>query len=70
MGYNAILINDATSGFTDSNYKAMLDILPLYSKVISSDQFILEAPYGGTERSMATPPANSFTGRVSWLRLS
>jgi nicotinamidase-related amidase len=70
MGYNAVLINDATSGFTDSNYKAMLDILPLYSKVISSDQFTLEAPYGGTERSMATPPANSFTGRVSWLRLS
>jgi len=27
MGYNAILIKDATSGFTDSNYSAMLDIL-------------------------------------------
>ena len=30
MGYNATLIKDATSGFTDSNYNAMLDILPLY----------------------------------------
>ncbi len=68
MGYNAILIKDATSGFTDSNYTAMLDILPLYSKLISSDQFALEAPYGGGERSMATTPGNSFTGRVSWLR--
>ena len=26
MGYNAVLIKDATSGFTDSNYSAMLDI--------------------------------------------
>ena len=32
MGYNAILIKDATSGFTDSNYNAMLDILPLIRK--------------------------------------
>jgi nicotinamidase-related amidase len=47
MGYNAILIKDATSGFTDANYDAMLDILPLYAKLISSAQFTLEAPYGG-----------------------
>ena len=36
MGYNAILIKDATSGFTDSNYSAMLDILPLYAKLIAA----------------------------------
>jgi nicotinamidase-related amidase len=71
MGYNAILINDATSGFTDSNYAAMLAILPLYAKVISSDQLMLEAPYGGRDRSLATlQSGNSFTGRVSWLRSS
>jgi nicotinamidase-related amidase len=71
MGYNAILIKDAASGFTDSNYAAMLDILPLYAKVISSDQLTLEAPYGGRDRSLATlQSGNSFTGRVSWLRSS
>ena len=71
MGYNAILIKDATSGFTDSNYAAMLAILPLYAKVISSDQLTLEAPYGGRDRSLATlQSGNSFTGRVSWLRSS
>ena len=68
MGYNAILIKDATSGFTDGNYAAMLDILPLYSKVITSDQFALEAPYGSVERSMTTSPKDSFTGRLAWLR--
>jgi len=69
MGYNAILISDATSGFTDSNYKAMLDILPLYSKVITSDQFALEAPYGGYSRSEPAPQSkDSFSGRMAWLR--
>jgi biuret amidohydrolase len=69
MGYNAVLIKDATSGFTDSNYSAMLDILPLYAKLISSAEFTLEAPYGGTARSDATRDArNSFSGRVAWLR--
>lgn len=69
VGYNAILIKDATSGFTDGNYNAMLDILPLYAKLISSAEFTLEAPYGGTARSEATRDArNSFLGRVAWLR--
>jgi nicotinamidase-related amidase len=69
MGYNATLIKDATSGFTDSNYNAMLDILPLYAKLISAAQFTLEAPYGDTTRSTAAADArNSFTGRVAWLR--
>ena len=69
IGYNAILIKDATSGFTDGNYSAMLDILPLYAKLISSAEFTLEAPYGGTARSDAAPDArNSFSGRVAWLR--
>ncbi|MEJ2435692.1 MAG: cysteine hydrolase, partial [Pseudolabrys sp.] len=40
MGYNATIIKDAMSGFTDSNYNAMLDILPLYCKVITADDFI------------------------------
>src|SRR6478735_1755781 len=65
MGYNAILIKDATSGFTDGNYSAILDILPLYAKLISSAEFTLEAPYGGTARSEATRGSpNSFSGRV------
>jgi len=69
MGYNAILIKDATSGFTDSNYRAMLDILPLYAKVITADEFSLHAPRSLTARSEAiTQPLNSFSGRVAWLR--
>jgi len=69
MGYNAILIKDATSGFTDSNYTAMLDILPLYAKLITAAEFILEAPYAGAARSDALSDArNSFSGRVAWLR--
>ena len=69
MGYNAILIKDATSGFTDSNYSAMLDILPLYARLITAAEFMLDAPYGGTARSETAPDArNSFSGRVAWLR--
>jgi len=69
IGYNAILIKNATSGFTDSNYKAMLDILPLYAKIITADEFTLAAPYGATARSGATQPSrDSFSGRVAWLR--
>jgi len=71
MGYNAILIKDTTSGFTDSNYQAMLDILPLYSKIITADKFTLEAPYGAITRSQATQHSkDSFTGRIAWLRSS
>lgn len=40
MGYNAAIIKDAMSGFTDSNYNAMLDILPLYCKIITADEFV------------------------------
>jgi len=69
MGYNAILIKDATSGFTDSNYNAMLDILPLYSKVITANEFTLEAPYGGSPRgTQASPFQDSFSGRMAWVR--
>ncbi len=69
MGYNATLIKDATSGFTDNNYRAMLDILPLYSKVITADQFAVEAPHGAMGRSAAVQQQrDSFTGRVAWLR--
>ena len=60
---------DATSGFTDSNYSAMLDILSLYAKLISSAEFTLEAPYGGTARSDVTRGSpNSFSGRIARLR--
>ena len=66
MGYNAILIKDATSGFTDSNYAAMLDILPLYCKLITAAEFTLEAPYASTARSATLPVSgNSFTERVA-----
>jgi nicotinamidase-related amidase len=46
MGYNATAIKDAMSGFTDSNYKAMMDILPLYSKLITTEEFV--KALGGT----------------------
>src|SRR5262249_22735204 len=69
MGYNAILIKDATSGVPDSNYRAMLDILPLYAKLITSAEFMLEAPYGGTARNERAPDArNLFSGRLAFLR--
>jgi nicotinamidase-related amidase len=69
MGYNAILIKDATSGFTDGNYNAMLDILPLYAKVITSNEFTLEAPYGESARSATfSTSRDSFSGRMAWLR--
>jgi nicotinamidase-related amidase len=69
MGYNAILIKDATSGFTDSNYNAMLDILPLYSKVITANEFALEAPYGGSPRTTAfSHSPGSFSERLARIR--
>ena len=40
MGYNATVMKDATSGFTDSNYNAMMDILPLYATLITSAEFV------------------------------
>jgi biuret amidohydrolase len=40
MGYTATLLKDCTSGFTDQNYEAMLNILPLYGELITSDEFI------------------------------
>ncbi len=39
IGYNATAIKDAMSGFTDSNYNAMMDILPLYAKLITAAEF-------------------------------
>ena len=40
MGYTATLLKDCTSGFTDQNYDAMLNILPLYGELITSEEFI------------------------------
>lgn len=51
IGFNATIIKDAMSGFTDNNYNAMLDILPLYSKVITADEFVTTV--GGSVRSAA-----------------
>ena len=66
MGYNATLIKDATSGFTDGNYNAMLDILPLYAKVITASEFTLEAPFGGSARTTTfSPSAESFSERIA-----
>ena len=41
MGYEAVLLADCTSGFTDQNYDAMMNILPLYGELITSQQFIM-----------------------------
>ena len=41
MGYEAVLLTDCTSGFTDQNYDAMMNILPLYGELITSQQFIM-----------------------------
>lgn len=40
-GYEATLLTDCTSGFTDQNYDAMMNILPLYGELISSQQFLM-----------------------------
>ena len=40
MGYTATLLKDCTSGFTDQNYDAMLEILPLYAELITADDFV------------------------------
>jgi nicotinamidase-related amidase len=41
MGYEATLLTDCTSGFTDVNYQAMINILPLYGELITSRDFIM-----------------------------
>ena len=40
MGYTATVLKDCTSGFTDQNYDAMLEILPLYGELITADEFV------------------------------
>lgn len=40
MGYSATLLTDCTAGFQDQNYDAMLNILPLYGKLITSKEFV------------------------------
>ena len=40
MGYTATVLKDCTSGFTDQNYDAMLEILPLYGGLITADEFV------------------------------
>ena len=40
MGYTATILKDCTSGFTDPNYDAMLNILPLYARLITADEFV------------------------------
>ncbi len=40
MGYTATVLKDCTSGFTDQNYDAMLDILPLYAGLTTADEFV------------------------------
>ena len=40
MGYSAAILKDCTSGFTDQNYDAMVEILPLYADLISASDFV------------------------------
>ena len=40
MGYTASVLKDCTSGFTDQNYDAMLEILPLYATLMTADDFV------------------------------
>ena len=40
MGYTATILKDCTSGFTDPNYDATLNILPLYARLITADEFV------------------------------
>ncbi len=40
MGYSATILKDCTSGFTDQNYDAMVEIMPLYADLITADEFV------------------------------
>jgi nicotinamidase-related amidase len=40
MGYSATVLKDCTSGFTDQNYDAMVEIMPLYADLITADEFV------------------------------
>jgi len=40
MGYSVTVLEDCTSGFTDQNYEAMLEILPLYGDMRTADEFV------------------------------
>jgi nicotinamidase-related amidase len=40
MGYSVTVLEDCTSGFTDQNYDAMLEILPLYGEMMTADEFV------------------------------
>ena len=40
MGYSATVLKDCTSGFTDQNYDATVEILPLYADLITADDFV------------------------------
>ncbi len=40
MGYSAAILKDCTSGFTDQNYDAMVEIMPLYADVITASDFV------------------------------
>jgi nicotinamidase-related amidase len=51
MGYNATAIKDTMNSFTDSNYNAMMDILPLYAKLITAEEFV--KTMGGTVAAAA-----------------
>lgn len=39
MGYKITVLKDCTSGFTDQNYECMLNILPLYGDMMTSEEF-------------------------------
>ncbi|MCY4407339.1 MAG: isochorismatase family protein, partial [Rhodospirillaceae bacterium] len=40
MGYSAAILKDCTSGFTDQNYDAMVEIMPLYADLITASDFV------------------------------
>ena len=40
MGYGATILKDCTSGFTDQNYDAMVEIMPLYADLATADEFV------------------------------
>ena len=40
MGYSAAILKDCTSGFTDQNYDAMVEIMPLYADLITANDFV------------------------------
>ena len=67
MGYNATLIKDATSGFTDSNYRRCSTSCRFTQRSSAPINSRLRLPTAAP-REASPVVQDLFTGRLAWLR--